>query len=162
MRRRIKKSDGDIPDFLKTQPIRQQQRTAVGKQKFLAAYIKAGKKSVACRACKIDPNTEWEWESSDPDFKAAVVAALEESVEAIEVALRRQAVLGGIEAIKFFLKAHKREVYGDSQKIEIVPDEAMVNIIVEMVKEVMTPEQYDNFRTRLQAVVGESSTTKTA
>lgn len=83
-------------------------------------YLRAGNmKYEAARLVGIHPVTVERRRKDDPEFRAAEVRALDESVEGVEKILRDMALQGDIGAIKMFLAAHKRNTYGDRKTFEI-------------------------------------------
>ena len=90
------------------------------KENLLEALEKSmGVISIACKACKLDRRTYYNWISKDAEFKAKVDEILESQVDFAEASLLKAINNGDTTAIIFYLKTKgKHRGYQDKQVIE--------------------------------------------
>lgn len=81
---------------------------------FVAELRNSANVRLACQKANIDRKTAYNWRKKYRGFAAAWDDALEDAVDALEIAARKIALVAlDRNMIQFLLRAHRREVYGD-------------------------------------------------
>jgi hypothetical protein len=89
------------------------------KPAFIEALKQSGNVRAACQKANITRQAAYSARSKQPTFKLAWDNALADAVDALELTAWRRAHEHSDGLIKFLLKAHRRELYGDHQRHEI-------------------------------------------
>ena len=89
------------------------------KPAFIEALRQSGNVRAACQKANITRQAAYSARSKQPTFKLAWDNALADAVDALELTAWRRAHEHSDGLIKFLLKAHRRELYGDHQRHEI-------------------------------------------
>jgi len=89
------------------------------KPAFLDALRQSGNVRAACQKANITRQAAYSARSKQPTFKLAWDNALADAVDILEMTAWRRAQEHSDGLIKFLLKAHRREMYGDHQRHEI-------------------------------------------
>jgi len=97
--------------------------TAKHKAAFLAAFsTKACNISEGCKAAGIGRQTAYDWQDSDPKFKADMAACKAALIDMAESLLFRNMTEGDTTALIFFLKTQAKDRgYVERQEIRIDP-----------------------------------------
>ena len=101
------------------------------KIKFTEALRKSGNVRAACQAAGIKRDTAYKARAKFPTFRTEWDHALADAVDALEQIACRRASEYSDGLIKFLLKAHRRELYGDHMRQEISGrDGAAIELVV--------------------------------
>lgn len=73
----------------------------------------------AARVAGVARRTVYQHRETDPEFAAEWEDAVEAGVQALELALRKRAVVDSDTAAIFLLKAHRPEVYRENRRTEL-------------------------------------------
>ncbi|MCC8153788.1 MAG: hypothetical protein LIP01_05960 [Tannerellaceae bacterium] len=102
--------------------------TKKNKDKLLAALEEcAGLVSFACKKTGLSRQTFYRWCKEDPEFKQKVEDVMERQVDVVEAKLLKKINDEDTTAIIFYLKT-KGKHRGYTQKVEIAPDDDVLNI----------------------------------
>lgn len=94
---------------------------------FLEHFRKNGVVAWAAAEAGVSRMTVYNYKKNDPEFAAAFREADEESLEWVEAAARKSAVIDGNTTMQqFILRCRKREVYGDHKTIAGDPQKPLV------------------------------------
>ena len=89
------------------------------KPAFIEALRQSGNVRAACQKANITRQAAYSARSKQPTFKLAWENALADAVDILEMTAWKRAQEYSDGLIKFLLKAHRRELYGDHQRHEI-------------------------------------------
>ena len=89
------------------------------KPTFLEALRQSGNVRAACQKANITRQNAYTAKAKQPVFRKAWDDALADAVDALELTAWKRAHEHSDGLLKFLLKAHRREMYGDHQRHEI-------------------------------------------
>lgn len=95
-----------------------QARTRMAQGAFLKAFQQIGTIKGAALAVGIDRSTHYDWMDNDPEYVEEFKHMDKIIVGDVEGKLLEVAISGDTQAIMFYLRCRKPEVYGDRQKID--------------------------------------------
>jgi hypothetical protein len=87
--------------------------------RFLEVTRATGNVRLAADACGVDRSTPYQRAARDPAFAAAWRAAQEDAVDTLEAEARRRALTTSDPLLMFLLRAHRRDVYGDTIDVRV-------------------------------------------
>jgi hypothetical protein len=103
-------------------------RTRIWQRAFLKALQKVPNVKAACAVAGITRRSAYDARDNDPEFSAAWLHALGESVDRVEAKVFQQAIEGDAQLAMFLLKSHKRELYGDVSRMEV--DQRLCGVLI--------------------------------
>ena len=87
---------------------------------FLNALRAAGVVTAACRAANVSRNIAYRRRSQNEAFRAAWDAAIEESLDSIELAIMKVSIEGtDMQTARWVLSRRRPDVWGDKQDIQV-------------------------------------------
>jgi hypothetical protein len=102
------------------------------KPTFIEALRKSGNVRHSCQKAGITRQAAYLARSKKPMFKLAWDNALADAVDSLEAVAWQRAVQHSDGLLKFLLKAHRREMYGDHQRHEIAGhDGGPVEVVID-------------------------------
>lgn len=97
---------------------------------FLAALRATGNVRVSANQAGVARNVVYEAKAADPEFAEKWEEALEDALDALEIALRSRALKRSDTAAIFLLKAHRKAVYGEAVKVEVPAVDNAARVVV--------------------------------
>ena len=98
---------------------------------FLAMLRNAGVVRLACSAAGVSRSVAYQHRDFDPSFAAQWDEALEDACDLIEARGKALALEGSERMIEFFLRAHRRRVYGERLDVTIAVQRAAERLAAE-------------------------------
>lgn len=89
------------------------------REPFLEALAATGNVTASARAVGLDRDAAYLRRKSDPEFAAAWASAEEVSTDELVAEARRRALAGSDWLLWRLIQAHRRELYGDTIRIDI-------------------------------------------
>jgi hypothetical protein len=106
-------------------------------QRFLRSLRTTPNVTIACRAANVSRQSAYRSRGDDPAFAEKWQSALDKSIDALETRAFKLALEGDPHLLQFMLRAHRKEVYGETSRVEL--DARFCGIVVVPPKEDKAP-----------------------
>ena len=97
---------------------------------FIAALRNSGNVRASCLAAGIARKTAYVWRDRWATFADEWAEALEDSCDVLEAEARRRGMSVSDRLLMFLLKAHRPEVFGEKQQVDITSDGKQIGPII--------------------------------
>jgi len=104
--------------------------TETRRKAFIAALRNSGNVRAACNTSGISRRTAYNWKARWATFAAEWAEALEDSCDVLEAEARRRGMSVSDRLLMFLLRAHRPEVFGDKQQVDITSDGKQIGPII--------------------------------
>ena len=104
--------------------------TAKKRVAFIASLRNSGNVRASCHAVGISRKTAYRWKEKWATFAAEWDEALEDSCDVLEAEARRRGMSVSDRLLMFLLKAHRPEVFGEKQQVDITSDGKQIGPII--------------------------------
>ena len=104
--------------------------TAKKRALFIQALRNSGNIRASCLAAQISRTTAYRWKEKWSTFADEWAEALEDSCDVLEAEARRRGMSVSDRLLMFLLRAHRPEVFGDKQQVDITSDGKQIGPII--------------------------------
>ena len=98
--------------------------------RFLDRLRQSGNVRLACQAAGIPRRTAYNWRGKWSTFSAEWDEALDDALDILEGKAWERAAQHSDRLLMFLLKAHRRDVYGDRQELDVTTDGEPIRFVV--------------------------------
>ena len=98
--------------------------------RFLDRLRQSGNVRLACQAAGIPRRTAYNWRGKWSTFSAEWDEALDDALDILEGKAWERAAQHSDRLLMFLLKAHRRDVYGDKQELDVTSGGEPIRVVV--------------------------------
>ena len=98
--------------------------------RFLDRLRQSGNVRLACQAAGIPRRTAYNWRGKWSTFSDEWQEALDDALDILEGKAWERAAQHSDRLLMFLLKAHRRDVYGDKQELDVTTDGKPIRFVV--------------------------------